>query len=57
MAVKIDLPRDAVKIAFKAYTASLKRSINAATNPLIKNALEDELGQITKALDTMTEIK
>lgn len=57
MATKIELPKDVIKIAFKKHIDSCKRASTAATNTLIKNALDDEIGQITKALDTMTEIK
>lgn len=57
MAVKVELSKELVKIAMKKHIDSIKRAVTAATNPLIKNALEDELGQITKAMDTMTEIK
>lgn len=57
MAVKLDLPKDVIKLAFKAKIDSLKRAITSASNPLIKTALDDELGQINHALATMTEIK
>ena len=57
MAVRLELPKDLVKLAFKSKIDSLKRAQTAATNPLIKSALDDELGQITQALGTMTEIK
>lgn len=53
----VELPRDIVKIAFKKHVDSLKRAETAATNPLIKSAIADELGQITKAMDTMAETK
>lgn len=57
MAVKIDLPKDLVKNCFTVKLASLRRAHKEATNPLIKQALDDELSQITKAIDTMAEIK
>lgn len=57
MATKIDLPKDLIKEAFTAKLASLKRAQTAATNKLIKAALDDELSQITLAIASMTEIK
>lgn len=57
MAVKIELAKDVIRVAFKKHIDSCKRAQVAATNTLIKTALDDEIGQITKALDTMTEIK
>lgn len=57
MATRIELPRDLVKTAFTMKINSLKRAEKEATNPLIKTALADELGQIQTALNTLTEIK
>lgn len=57
MATRIELPRDLVKTAFTMKISSLKRAEKEATNPLIRAALQDELGQIQTALNTMAEIK
>lgn len=57
MPTRIDLDKDLVRAAFQQRTEGLKRQIGAATNKAVKVALEDELAQITKALDTMADTK
>ena len=57
MATRIELPKDLVKRSFTTTIASLKRAINNAGNPGVKTALEHELAEITKAVDTASEIK
>lgn len=57
MPTRIELPKELVKSAFVQKQQSLRRAITQATNALVKSALDDELSQITKAIDTMTETK
>lgn len=57
MATRIDLPKDLVAAAFTQRTQSLQRAANAATNNLVKTALQDELRQLQSALATITEVK
>lgn len=57
MATRVDLAKDFVKHAFDTKLASLKRSANTASNPIIKDALDKEIAAIQTALNTLTEIK
>lgn len=57
MATRIELDRSIVKAALDKHLQSAKRARAAATNELIKRALDDEISQITKASDTLTDTK
>jgi hypothetical protein len=57
MATRIELPKTLVLAAFTQRKQSLDRSIKAATNPLIHQALQDELNQVVAAMASMAEIK
>jgi len=57
MATRVDLPKEIITSAFETKCASLRRGINSATNPVIKEALQQELGAITSALGKMVDIK
>lgn len=57
MPIKIDMPKGVLKSALEQAISLRRRNVNAATNELIRNALEDEIKNIRLAMDTMTEIK
>lgn len=57
MATRVELPKDLVKTALEQAASLRARNIKAATNALIKTALEDEERQIRAAIGIMTEIK
>lgn len=57
MPVKVDLPKEIVVYALKQAIQLRSRGITAATNSLIKQALEDERAALVRAADTVTEVK
>lgn len=57
MATRIELPKDIVKAMLEQAQSLRSRQIKAATNTLIKEALEKEQEQIIAAKNTITEIK
>lgn len=57
MATKVDLPRDLVKAALEQAKSLRTRNIKSATNPLIKQALEEEERAIANAITTIAETK
>jgi len=57
MATQVDLPKDLIKAALEQAISLRRRNVTAATNNLIKNALEDEISALRKGIDTMKETK
>jgi len=57
MATKVELPKELVKTAIEQAILLRHRQIKQATNALIKQALEQELTDLSKARDTLTETK
>lgn len=57
MATKVELPKELVKAALEQAKSLRTRNIKSATNPLIKQALEQEETQIAQAIQTLTETK
>lgn len=57
MATKVELPKELVKAALEQAASLRARNIKSATNPLIKQALEEEDRQIRAAISTLTETK
>lgn len=57
MAIRVELPKELVLAALNQKTASVKRAIGSAVNPVIKDALEKELAAYTTAANTLTEVK
>jgi hypothetical protein len=57
MATRIELDKVIVKAALEKQLQSSKRARAGATNNLIKQALEDEISQIAKAADTISDTK
>lgn len=57
MATRVELPKEIVKYALEQAVSLRHRQIKAATNALIKKALEDELASLTTGLNTLTEVK
>jgi len=56
MITKVELPQELVKEALRGAINLRNRHINAATNNLIKTALQDELRALTHALNTTEEL-
>ena len=57
MATRVELPKELIKTALEQAAALRQRNIKATANAIIKQALEEELRQITLAKDTMTDSK
>jgi len=57
MATKVELPKELVKVALEQAKSLRTRNIKAATNALIKQALQDEETAIQAAINTLTETK
>lgn len=57
MAVKVELPLALLKEALRGAIALRNRQSNAASNTLIKKALDDEIAVFTTAMNTATETK
>lgn len=57
MATRVELPKDLVLAALNQAAQLRVRGIKAATNALIKKALEDEETHIRAATQTLSEIK
>jgi hypothetical protein len=57
MAVRVELPKDLLKAALEQAASLRARNIKAATNALIKQALEEEDRAIRAAIQTITESK
>lgn len=57
MAIRIEATREQVYGAFKQCVASATRAEKAATNPGIKLLLQKDIAELTKAMNTLTEIK
>lgn len=57
MAIRIEIAKDAIKPAFDKQIASLKRSKLTTTNPLMIKIIDEEIATLTKAFDTITEVK
>lgn len=57
MATKVELPKELVKAALEQAKSLRTRNIKSATNPLIKQALEQEEREIGNAISTLTEVK
>lgn len=49
MAVKVDLPKELLASALDGAISLRSRNIKAATNPIIREALEKEHADLTKA--------
>ena len=57
MATRVELPREIVKIALEQACTLRLRQMKAATNDLIKKALDDEERAIRTAISTITDTK
>lgn len=58
MAVKVDLPKNTVVGALDAAKASLKRAAGkSGINPLMLELIEKDIAQISRAIDTIAEVK
>jgi len=57
MATKIDLPQQMVRDMCNAAISLRERQIKAASNDLIKKALQDEQDALTKAKGALVEVK
>lgn len=57
MATRIELPKEIVASAIQKHIASLQRALKEATNPVIKQALEQELQTTIQAKLTISETK
>lgn len=57
MATKVELPRELVKTALEQAASLRVRNAKASTNPIIKQALEEEERHIRNAISTLTETK
>jgi len=57
MPTTVDLAKPLVKTALEQAASLRARNIKAATNDLIRQALEDEERQIRAAIGTLTETK
>lgn len=57
MATRVDLPMPIVKAALQQAISLRVRNKNAATNELIRKALEDEITAIQHSVNTVTEVK
>ena len=57
MATRVELPKEIVKIALEQACTLRLRQLKAATNDLIKKALDDEERQIRAGIATITEMK
>jgi len=56
MAIKIDLPKEILVSALDQAAALRSRNIKAATNPIIKEALEKEHAEILKAKTSIEKL-
>lgn len=56
MATKVELPKEIVRPALEQAAALRARNAKAATNPVIKHALEQEEAAIRAALNTIETI-
>lgn len=57
MATKVELPKDIVKTLIEGGISLRHRQIKQASNNLIKQALDDELSALSKAKDTLSDVK
>lgn len=57
MAIRVELPKELTQRALEQAAASSKRAANSTKNPVIKQALEQELAAYTTAANTLTETK
>jgi hypothetical protein len=57
MAVKVDLPKELIIVALEQAASLRARNIKAATNTVIKEALEQEMAAIVKAKSTIETVK
>jgi hypothetical protein len=57
MAIKIELPVELVRRALNKEIQSITRAAKGSDNTIIKQALHEEISQLTKALHTLTESK
>lgn len=57
MAVKVELPKEILNSALEQAIAIRKRNANAATNSIIKQALEEEISKIQIAKGSLHDIK
>lgn len=57
MATRVELPKDIIKAALEQAAGLRSRNKKAATNELIKQALDQEETAIRAALNTLSEIK
>lgn len=57
MAVKVELSKDILKTLIEQGISLRNRQIKAATNALIKSALEEEIKGLTASSNSITEAK
>lgn len=57
MATKVELPKELVQVALVQARGLRERGMKAATNALIKQALDDERLAIHNAIQSLTEVK
>lgn len=57
MATRVELPKEIVKAALEQAASLRTRGIKAATNSVIKQALEQELLVISQAIPLLQETK
>lgn len=57
MATRVELPKDLCKTMIDQAIGLRDRQIKAASNALIKQALEDERRQLAEAKNTISDIK
>lgn len=57
MATKVELPKELVKAALEQAKSLRTRNAKAATNNLIRQALQDEEQAIQNAINTLAETK
>lgn len=57
MAIKVELPKEIVKTLIEQGVSLRNRQIKAATNGIIKEALEKELADLIRASNSLEQMK
>jgi hypothetical protein len=57
MAIRVDLPQELVRRALNKEIQSITRAAKGSENTIIKQALHEEISQLTKAMHTLSETK
>lgn len=57
MAVRVELPKELLQVALEAAVSLRRRGATAATNTIIREALEQEAQLLFRAKETLQDVK